>query len=334
MNEFELIKHVLQGVPKQADGLLCGVGDDCAVLAAGTARDWLISTDQFLEDVHFKPEWASWSQIGRKAVLAALSDIAAMGGRPRFLVIGLAVPAEFPLDAISECYAAMRAVALEADAFPIGGDTTRSKAGLQLHVTVVGDIRHGHAIYRRGARVGDPIYVTGQLGGSAAGLNLLQQNDAKPHEQAMIDRHLNPPLRAQTGQWLQSTSCVSSMIDISDGLLADLQHIATASQVRMQVQSVRVPILAGVVDAAQARGGHPTALAVASGEEYELAFTVAQARAGAFRQLIAGAERSLGHGFAQIGEVVSGQGVELVEPSGQHMSVRNHGFVHRFGVQS
>lgn len=329
--EFALLAGLLQDLPLQAEGLLCGVGDDCAVLAAGGSRDWVISTDHFVEGVHFRRQWADWRMIGRRAALAAISDIAAMGGRPRFLVIGLSLPKSLPVAAIEQCFAGLRAVAQEQAMIVIGGDTTGSLQSVLIAVTAIGDVAHGRAIYRRGARVGDVVYVTGTLGGSGAGLYALVHGHQRPEATPLVERHLCPPSRVAVGQWLASTGCVSSMIDVSDGLVQDAGHIAAASRVKIQLEAVRIPLMTGVSQFAAYAGLDPLQVALGSGEEYELVFTVSGARVAAFRQLLAGAERSVGHPLTAIGTVVDGRGVEVLAPSGQLIAVDAPGFSHHFG---
>ncbi|MBI4237012.1 MAG: thiamine-phosphate kinase [Deltaproteobacteria bacterium] len=338
IDEFTLLGQLLAETPTQAEALLCGVGDDCAVVSGGAHRDWLISTDHCVEGIHFRRSWAEWSVLGGKAALAALSDIAAMGGRPRFVLVGLGIPDSMCAAEVRECFRGVRVAATDAGALVIGGDTTRAELGCHLAITVIGEVPHGRALYRRGARPGDSLYVTGWLGGSAAGLQLLMARDqsegatsADPlSRDRLMQRHLHPPLRTAAGQWLASTGCVSAMIDISDGLLADVGQIATASGVRVQIEAVRVPLCEGVTAVAEARGEDPLAFGAASGEEYELAFTVFGSRAAAFRQLVAGAERTLGHPLTYLGEVQEGAGVALSDPNGRSMPIASSGFAHQF----
>ncbi len=329
-NEFALIAELLSGVPLKADGLLCGVGDDCAVLTAGGARDWLISTDHFVEEIHFQRHWMTWAQIGRKALLSAVSDVAAMGGRARFAIVGLAVPGNVDTTAVRACYAGLRSCADELSMLIIGGDTTAAPQHLHFGMTVIGEVAHGRALYRRGARPGDVVYVTGTLGASAIGLALLKNGVEVEDKARYTARHIEPPARLATAQWLASTGCVTSMIDVSDGLQGDLQHIAAQSQVAIRVEGLRVPIADGVVQHHALLDMDPLHIAVSSGEEYELAFTVERARAAAFERLAAGAGRTLGHSFARIGEVVAGSGVTLLDPSGREISVPRTGYVHAF----
>ncbi len=331
MDEFSLIDRLVAGLPLQAEGLLCGVGDDCAVLAGDGRRDWLLSTDHCIEGVHFRPEWISWHHVGRKAALAAISDIAAMGGRPRFLMVALAAPQHMDVASVEACYRGICDVAQSLSVVIIGGDMAHSTVGFCCTLTAIGDIAHGRAIYRRGARSGDAVYVTGAFGAAALGLRLLQNGQRDMHDPAIF-RQCEPPSRVACGQWLATTGCVSAMIDVSDGLLSDLQHLARFSHVGLRIDGLRVPIdPALAVDTMDLAEHEPLQLALTGGEDYELAFTVAGPRAGIFHQLSTAVERTLGHSMTRIGEVVAGADVVVLDTAGQPMTNTYTGFVHHFG---
>lgn len=333
MNEFSLIDRLVAGLPLQAEGLLCGVGDDCAVLAGGGRRDWLVSTDHCIEGVHFRPEWIPWQQVGRKAVLAAVSDIAAMGGRPRFLVVALAIAPSMEAAQVEACYRGIREVAQSTGMVIIGGDMAESRGGFCSTLTVIGDVVHGRALYRRGARPGDAVYVTGALGAAALGVRTVSQvspGDFTAH--AAIRRLCEPPCRVEAGQWLASTGCVSAMIDVSDGLVSDLRHISRASGVGMRIDGLRVPLdpaMASETD--DGASDEMLRLALSGGEDYELAFTVAGPRASTFRQFAAAAERTLGHPLTRIGEVVAGTDVVVLDATGCPLTLAPTGFSHQCG---
>lgn len=339
MNEFSLIDRLVAGLPLQAEGLLCGVGDDCAVLAGGGRRDWLVSTDHCIEGVHFRPEWIEWQQVGRKAVLAAVSDISAMGGRPRFLVVALAISRDMEATQVEACYRGIRDVAQSTGMVIIGGDMAESRGGFCSTLTVIGDVVHGRALYRRGARPGDAVYVTGALGAAALGVRTLSQLSpgdftALGHRDltAALRRLREPPCRMEAGQWLASSGCVSAMIDVSDGLVSDLRHVARLSGVGMRIDGLRVPLDPAMTSAADdGASDELLQLAITGGEDYELAFTVAGPRASAFRQFAAAAERTLGHPLTRIGEVVAGTDVVVLDASGRPMSLGSTGFLHQCG---
>ncbi|MBI2345595.1 MAG: thiamine-phosphate kinase [Deltaproteobacteria bacterium] len=330
MDELALLQHLLQGVATQAEGLLAGVGDDCAVLAASGSRDWLITTDALVEGIHFRREWASWEAIGRKSALVNISDIAAMGGRPRFCLVTLAIPDDLPVPAVMEFYCGLRAAADQFQMTVIGGDTVQGRKSFCASITAVGEVPHGRAVYRRGARPGDGCYVTGALGGATIGLEALQRRLSAATYGPFIERHMRPTPRVAAGQWLTATGCVTSMIDLSDGLLTDLERVAAASGVGARLEAVRIPLFPEMSPVAEGWKRSPIAIACASGEEYELAFTVAGAREYAFQRFLPAAEKTLGHAITRIGAITQERGVAVVDPEGRPLELTQRGFVHQF----
>lgn len=322
MQEFEFIKRCTESLPAQAEGLLCGVGDDCAVFTGSGGRDWLISTDSYGEGVHFKRDWMTAQEIGSRCLVGAVSDIAAMGGRPRYVTIAISVPpalsAEYAMDVMS----GIAAAAAQYQVVVIGGDTTASIHDLNITLTIVGDVRHGAAMYRRGARVGDVVYVTGELGGAQAGLAALQTGDSNL---AVIRRFVHPEARVVGSQWLNDTGCVTSMIDVSDGLVQDLGHVARASGIGIVLQAEIIPrwhLNEKMVD---------VKTACTSGEEYELAFTVDGRRDAAFQKLLPAVQGRFGHAITRIGTVVAGEGVVLRDAHGADLTPSLGGFRHMIG---
>lgn len=329
VDEFDLISKLVSNLPRKAEGLLYGVGDDCAVLTGSGKRDWLISTDNFVENVHFRRDWSTWMQIGNKAVAAAVSDISAMGGKPRFLTVGMSIPEDVNSSMVEECYKGIRSAANHVNALVIGGDITRSAKSFYINITAIGEVEHGRAIYRSGARAGDAVYVTGTFGGPRMGLTMLQKNMGDA-DHRFIRRHLEPPSRFATGQWLASTGCVTAMIDVSDGLAADFGKIADASGVSFHIEGGRIPLMTGLIAEHQLAGVDPLQVAISSGEEYELIFTVSGARVGPFQQIATAAERVLGHPLTCVGSVLEGNGCYFFDTNGSHIPVEDRGFSHQF----
>lgn len=326
MQEFEFIKRCTESLPSQAEGLLCGIGDDCAVITGGAGRDWLISTDGFFEGIHFRRSWMSPKEIGGRCLTAAVSDIAAMGGRPRFVTISISVPPTCSADEAADVMLGISSKAASLQMVVIGGDTCAGVGDLSLTLTVIGDIRHGGAIYRRGAKPGDVVYVTGALGGALTGLRMLQGDSVVRPE--TVNRFLHPMARVSSGHWLTDTGCVTSMIDVSDGLVQDLGHVAQASGVGIIVQSESVPLwLDGQVPV-------DFQTACTSGEEYELAFTVDGVRASAFQRLLPAVQGQWGHALTRIGTVVSGSGVVVKNTKGQDVTPPLGGYRHTIGKVS
>ncbi len=273
MNEFELIEKLTRGAPKSALDLKCGVGDDCAVIAGPGKKDWLMTQDALIEGVHFRREWLDMATLGRKALAVNISDIAAMGGAPRFYLVSLGLPTDLRPKCAEQIYAGMKECAREYGACLIGGDTARSPKGLVLSITVIGEIPKDKYILRCGARAGDDIYVTGTVGSAALGLCCLNAKVCDGNASRFINRHKDPTPRIKAGRVLAESGMVSAMIDVSDGVLADLGHIADTSGVGFRIQLTKLPVDEGFRALARKMGVDPAELAVAGGEDYELLFT-------------------------------------------------------------
>lgn len=281
MTEFELIARITDGLPSAAPGLFLGAGDDCAVVAGPEGRDWLVTADALLEGVHFRREWGDLETLGRKALAVNLSDIAAMGGTARFFLVTLGVPPGMEAGDVLRLNRGMAGLAAETGALLIGGDTTASCGGLALSITAIGEAPRGGAVLRSGARPGDAIFITGQLGGSALGLSLLGRSDRPRGAEPFLLRHLDPVPRLAAGRILREGSAVTAMIDVSDGLMADLGHIADASGCGFELDGPAVPLPEGVAAMASAIGADARQLSLAGGEDYELCFAVRPERAQA-----------------------------------------------------
>lgn len=236
------------------------VGDDAAVLAVPQGERLVVSTDTSVVGVHFREAWMTPAEIGWRATMAALSDLAAMGATPLGMLLALVLPESF-LPELNGLADGIGEAAATAGAPILGGDLTRGDQ-LTIGVTVLGSA--ASPVPRSGARPGDLVYVTGRLGGSGAALAAFERGgNPSPEDRA---RFAHPVARIREGLWLRDSGA-SAMIDISDGLVADLGHMASASGAQIDIELARVPTVFGV---------DPTA-AVASGEEYELALAAPSA---------------------------------------------------------
>ncbi|AIU87663.1 thiamine-phosphate kinase [Pectobacterium odoriferum] len=281
--EFDLIARYFNRVRSSRRDVELGIGDDCALLTVADKQMLAVSTDTLVSGVHFLPE-IDPADLGYKSLAVNLSDLAAMGADPAWLSLAITLPKSNSqwLSAYSDSlfelldYYGMQLV---------GGDTTRGP--LTLTLTIHGLVPAGRALTRRGARIGDWIYVTGSLGDSAAGLAILQNTlhvDDEETRQRLIQRHLRPQPRILQGQALRDLA--SSAIDLSDGLISDLQHILKASECGARINLDAIPQsdwLRGCVDEEQA-----LRWALSGGEDYELCFTVPEINRGAL-------ELALGH---------------------------------------
>jgi thiamine-monophosphate kinase len=266
MGEFELLAALRERLPEPGPRLRLGSGDDAAVTVPGGAT--ATSTDALVEGVHFRRETASPVQIGRKALSTALSDLAAMGAEPGEAYVVLGAPEEMGEDELLELGEGLAAVARETGTTLAGGDVSRAPV-LTLAVTVVGHApRPEDFVSRAGARPGDLLVVTGELGGAAAGL-LLLEDAALDGDDVLRRRQLDPTPMLSAGHALAQAGA-TAMIDISDGLAGDVGHVAAASGVRLVIDAEALPIAPGVVAVAAAADLDPLELAISGGEDYEL----------------------------------------------------------------
>ncbi|HLM83228.1 MAG TPA: thiamine-phosphate kinase, partial [Terriglobales bacterium] len=203
-----------------------GIGDDCAVLRFPPGNDLLVTTDFTIEKVHFRRDWHRPEMVGERCLTRGLSDIAAMGGKPQAAFLSLAVPSDLPQKWVDRFLKGLLDLAEEFKLPLAGGDTAESAGGIQADIVVVGSVPKGKAVLRSGAKPGERIYVTGELGGSAAVLARLAES--KPVG-AEYFRHFRPRARVSVGQRLRRRGAASAMIDLSDGLSTDLEHICQES---------------------------------------------------------------------------------------------------------
>jgi len=328
--ESEIIARIRKRA-RVNDEVLLGIGDDAAVIKPANGKDLITCCDLMVEGVHFRAEWAPPRLLGRKALAVNLSDVAAMGGVPKFAMISIALPHWCSSEFVDELFEGMLQLADASGVAIIGGDTSSSRDSLFLDVSVIGECDHGKAVTRQGARIGDLLYVSGSLGASALGLSLLEsgfrpdysQDIGDARQQAVL-RHLRPEPRLTLGRALAEASLATAMIDISDGLSTDLWHILNASGLGAVIQANAIPI-AGCLRsiATEASGIEPLRMALSSGEEYELLFTAPPERANALAEL----SDELGVRLTEIGEIVAQNQLQLMQ-HGAVESIQPSGYEH------
>ncbi len=325
IGELGLIRRLRRGPAHPAAGVRIGIGDDTAVLLPSPGVTLLATTDLLAEGVHFRRATAGPRDIGWKALAVNLSDIAAMGGVPRWALVALALPDDAVLEDVLALYGGMEEAAARHGVTIVGGDTSASLAGLVVNVTVLGE-HSGTPRLRSTARPGHLIAVTGSLGRSAAGLSALDARaagrDAGPGESAaeVIAAHLRPVPRVAEGRWLAAQPAVHAMMDCSDGLATDLAHICEESGVGAKVALSRVPVAAAAREVARALGQDALAWAISGGEDYELLVTLDAGAADGVRR---GLEAATGTALTVIGEVTAGPGAPVfVDERGAAVAVR------------
>ena len=322
--EREIIDRIRQAVGSSGD-LLLGIGDDCAVYKTGPNRVSLITTDTMVEGVHFDLAWHPPLELGRKAASVNISDIAAMGGQPRFALLSLALPPTFESQWLDAFMAGFLAVLAEHGVTLIGGDTVQSGHEGVLSVTVLGEMAEAELITRKGAKPGDVILVSGFLGEAAAGLALCRLGLAHDSSwQSLVAAHLDPVPQVALGRALAVSGLVHAMQDISDGLATDLAHICTESRVGAVVAAEKIPLSPGLHRAAKTCGQSPLDWALAGGEDYQLLFAAGEQQVAPLRELI---REKTGRELFVVGRIVEGQGVFL-EEAGQRREISYRGYEH------
>jgi thiamine-monophosphate kinase len=323
MGEFELLARVRERLPPPGPRVRIGSGDDAAVTVPGGAT--ATSIDTLVDGVHFRRDRATPAQIGRKALATALSDLAAMGAEAGEAYVAVGIPPDLDEDGCLELVDGIVALAVETGTALAGGDVVRAPA-LTLAVTVVGHAAAPERLVGRGgARPGDALVLSGELGGAAAGLLLLERpglSAAIPPSTAerLRLRQLDPTPRLAAGQALAGAGA-TAMIDLSDGLGGDARHLAAASGAGLRIDAGALPLANGLAEVAAAAGRDPLDLAASGGEDYELLAALPPERLAAAAGAIgAAAETTL----TQIGEVRAGEGVEIRLPGGA--TVRPSGF--------
>lgn len=267
--ESRLIAGIRRRV-KPSGSVVEGIGDDAAVLRVPRGHEVLVTTDCSLERVHFDRRWHTPEVVGHRCLTRGLSDIAAMGGIPRAAFLSLAVRRDLSQSWIDRFFSGFLALARRHAVSLAGGDTAASRGGVLADIVVVGSVPRGKAVRRSGARPGDWIYVSGSLGGAAAGLEWLRQaGKATPRQAQAYPAHFSPCPRLKLGRTLRERWKVSAMIDISDGLSTDLGHLCHESDTGADIWAEAIPL---------ARAGRPARTvqletALHGGEDYELLFT-------------------------------------------------------------
>jgi thiamine-monophosphate kinase len=320
MGEFELLAKLRERLPAPGSRVRLGSGDDAAITVPGGAT--ATSVDALVDGVHFERSSASAAQIGHKALASALSDLAAMGAEPGEAYVVLGAPPDLGEAELLEILEGMLALAARTGTTLAGGDLTRAPA-LTLALTVVGHAPSPERfVTRGGAEPGDALVLTGELGGAAAGLLLLQSPElgaSLPAARAaqLRRRQLEPAPLLEAGRALAAAGA-KAMIDLSDGIGADAGHLAERSGAGLRIEAAALPLAAGLAELAAAAGRGPLELAVSGGEDYELLAALPPDRVQAARAAL-GEER-----LTAVGTVVAGEGVEIRLPGGELLAAKGY----------
>jgi thiamine-monophosphate kinase len=320
LGEFGLIDRLAKMAAGRDERLLIGIGDDAAAWQSDGSIE-LATVDSFIQDVHYPSGIVHWPELGGKALAVNLSDIAAMGGLPRYALVSLALPPETEVDNVTAFYNGMLRLAGEYGVTIVGGDISKAPL-VVISITVLGSSPQKRLLTRSSAKVGELVAVTGNLGAAAGGLEMLKQNLEFEAEVAARFRQafFRPTPRLIEGQLLLEQG-VKTAIDISDGLAADLGQICKASRVGARIEAERVPVAPEVLTGF---GDKALELALAGGEDYELLFT-------ASAEVINKVKKAASCPVTVIGEITAGQGVTVVDRKGKPLEIGRAGWEHFTG---
>jgi thiamine-monophosphate kinase len=339
MNEFDFILKLREQMKsrKASPRVLCGIGDDAAVITQSLGRDSLITADLLIEGIDFHRGATSPRLLGHKALAVSLSDIAAMGARPAYSLVSLGLPEDIWDTSFKErFYEGYLALAEKFSVTLVGGDISRASQ-IVIDSILVGELSSGTAVMRSTARAGDQLFVTGALGGAAAGLKLIElgarlsdlpgeRSETDQGETAAIDslllRQLRPDARVGWGVVLGDERLATAMIDISDGLSSDLNHLCRESAVGAVIDAAAIPVDPNVIRLCGRRALDPLALALHGGEDFELLFTVSPENVSRLPRKVDGVAA------ARIGEITDGTGHVRIREKNREWDLRPEGFAH------
>jgi thiamine-monophosphate kinase len=289
LGEFGLIDHLTKNFKPGQSSIIKGIGDDCAVVEKDEANYTLITTDLLVEGIHFDIMYTPLKHLGYKAVVANLSDIYAMNGTPHYITVSIAISSKYTVEAVEEIYKGIYLACHNYKIDLIGGDTTSSLKGMFISITAIGQVAKEKVVYRTGAVENDLLCVTGDLGAAFMGLQMLEREkqvyldhpDLQPdleHQQYIIGRQLKPEARKDVIRILAEKNVQpTAMIDVSDGLSSEIQHLCKLNTLGATIYEEKIPIHSDTYEMAVKMGIDPVTTYMNGGEDYELLFTISQA---------------------------------------------------------
>ncbi len=324
-SENRLIQLLQDRYPAKSPLLKKGIGDDAAVVCPKGANEyWLLTADMLLEGIDFRREWTTPRKLGCKSIAANLSDLAAMGARPRFYTVSLAIPSGISERWLLEFYDGLTEQGISKGAQLIGGDLSRSERGILISISAAGESLNRKVLYRAGGRAGDLLYVTGILGRSAAGLKLLQAGCTRPRsrpQKEAIRVHQMPEPRCEAGLWLAQCGLIRCMMDLSDGLSTDLSRMCRASRVDAEIHAAALPLFRE----SRKWSCNPAELALHGGEDFELLFAVPHSRGALLEKTYPVSFPKI----TRIGKMARGDGTVWILDSGnKRQRLSEHGYDH------
>lgn len=290
IGEFGLIDRIRSLLPLYPSTVIEGIGDDVAVLKIQGDQYLLATCDVQVENIHFSRQNITAYQLGRRTAAINLSDIGAVGGKPSWALVSLALPKDTEVSFVDDLYLGMVEELQRVGAAIVGGNLSGISDGIVIDFCLLGTVAPEHLLLRKGARVGDSILVTGYLGDSKAGLELIRRPHIEISEitrARLIEKHLLPQARLMEGQLLGRCGLVGGMLDVSDGLLADLNHLCGASEAGAELWVEKLPVSSECREAARCAGENAMDWALRGGEDYELLFTVPPDAVAAVQEMLA-----------------------------------------------
>lgn len=327
LGEFGLIRRITKGAVVRPKRVVKGVGDDAAVFYPPVDQPMLLTTDLLVERIHFNRQSISGFDLGFKSLAVNLSDIAAMGGKPLEAFVSIAIPEDCPLEYIDGVYAGLRELAGQFGVNILGGDTTGSRKDLVINIAITGTVERDCLLLRDGAKPGDLIYLTGTIGDSRAGLQVIL-NDlslSDPVTAKLYHQHCRPMPHLKEGRVLAHSKKVTAAIDVSDGLTSDLGHIISQSNCGAVIDTRQLPISPELRQFGEGQAVDPIDFALNGGEDYVLLCTVqADAAAGLETAFLAQFERPL----YRIGKITSSGHLEKIDEAGHRKPLKSKGWDH------
>jgi thiamine-monophosphate kinase len=326
IGEFGFIARFSPAFIRNLPKNLVGIGDDAAVIPWKGRKKLLVTTDMLLDGVHFLKEKIAPADLGYKSLAVNLSDIASMGGKPLWAFLSIALPSETEVFWLDQFFNGWRSLAEKTEVALLGGDTTRSLDKLVITVAVLGEAEDRFIKYRSGARSGDIITVTGDLGDSEGGLRLvLEDKGETAEEKYLIRRHYRPRPQLEEGFFLARQPEVRAMMDVSDGIDSDLKRISERSGCGLEVDLENLPVSHALKKCSQKYGWNIDDLAAAGGEDYCLLITVDSKK---FPELVRKYQRRFGKKLQPIGRITEEKGKFVYLKNGKVVSLKKAGFDH------
>ena len=323
IGEFGLLGRVRRWMKASDPSLIQGIGDDVAVFETGR-KVFLATTDILIEGVHFERTWIDPYHLGKKALAVNLSDIAAMGGTPRYFLLSLGLPKDLAFSFVSRFYRGLKEMAKQFGVNLIGGDTSLSQKVI-INICLLGEGEKRKLLYRKGSNVGDDLFVTGTLGDSALGLRMLRRKDLRAKSEGLIARHLSPMPRIDLGKAIARQRLATAMIDVSDGLLIDTNHLLEESGKGVRIREDWIPLSKLYRKYVSSYSKDYFQMALSGGEDYELLFTAQPKMRGKISSLALNYKIPV----TRIGEILpSRKGIRIVRKDGTEYFPTHLGFDH------